>query len=72
MLHGATFEPLQPAQQTFSDVSLDTWHAKWVQAGYDAGLIPACQTSPELRICPNDPLSRAVAAYMMVQAKGLK
>jgi hypothetical protein len=28
-------------------------------------------TEPELRFCPEDPLTRAVAAYMMVQAKDL-
>jgi len=71
MLDGATFDPPQPAGQTFTDVPLDAWYAKWVQAAYDAGLIPACQTSPELTFCPNDPLTRALAAYMMVQAKGL-
>ena len=71
MLNGASYEPPQPTQQTFADVPLDVWYAKWVQAAYVAGLIPACQTSPALRICPNDPLTRAMAAYMMVQAKGL-
>jgi hypothetical protein len=53
-------------------VPLDAWYAKWVKAAYDAGLIAACQTSPELRFCPNDPLTRALAAHMMVQAKGLR
>ena len=38
---------------------------------YNTGLIPACETSPELRFCPDNPLDRAMAAYMMVQAKGL-
>ena len=72
MLNDANYEPPQPTQQTFADVPLDVWYSKWVQAAYAAGLIPACQTSPALRICPNDPLSRAMAAYMMVQAKGLR
>jgi hypothetical protein len=72
MLNGATYEPPQPAQQTFGDVPLSTWYAKWVQAAYDAGLLTACQTSPELRFCPEGPLTRALAAYMMVQAKGLR
>ena len=72
MLNGPTFDPPQPAAQIFTDVPLDAWYAKWVKAAYDAGLIPACQTSPELRFCPNDALTRAMAAHMMVQAKGLK
>jgi hypothetical protein len=71
MMNGATYDPAQPATQTFGDVPLDAWYAKWVKAAYDAGLIPACQATPELRFCPNDPLTRALAAYMMVQAKGL-
>jgi len=71
MLRGANYGPAQPMQQAFVDVPLDTWYAKWVQAAYDAGLITACQTSPDLRFCPENPLTRAQAAYMMVQAKGL-
>jgi outer membrane protein assembly factor BamB len=71
MMNGATYDPPAPATQSFSDVPLDAWYAKWVKAAYEAGLIPACQTSPEVRFCPNDPLTRAMAAYMMVKAKGL-
>jgi hypothetical protein len=71
MMNGATYEPPQPTVQTFGDVPLDSWYAKWVKAGYDAGLIPECQTGPDLRFCPNDTLTRAMGAYMMVQVKGL-
>jgi hypothetical protein len=71
MLHGADYVPPDP-QGIFGDVSLDWWGAKWIEAAYNAGLIPACETTPELRFCPNDPLDRAMAAYMMVQAKGLE
>jgi hypothetical protein len=56
----------------FSDVSTGFWGAKWIEAAYNAGLIPACETDPELRFCPDDALDRAMGAYMMVQAKGLK
>jgi hypothetical protein len=71
MMNGATYDPPQPAAQTFSDVPLSAWYAKWVKAAFDAGLISACQMSPELRFCPNDSLSRAMAATMMVRAKSL-
>jgi hypothetical protein len=71
MMNGATYEPPQPSVQTFSDVPLTTWYARWVKVAYDAGLLTACQSSPELRFCPNDPLTRGLAASMMVQAKGL-
>jgi hypothetical protein len=71
MLNGAGFSPPQPTQQTFADVPLDAWFAKWANAAVDADLIDPCQTSPELRYCPDDPLTRALAADMMVRAKGM-
>jgi len=71
MLRGASYDPPQPTQQTFTDVPLEAWYAKWVQAAYDAGLITACQATPDMRFCPDGPLTRALAAYMMVHAKGL-
>jgi hypothetical protein len=71
MLNGASYEPPQPSEQNFADVPLDTWHARWVQGAYDAGLIAPCQESPDLRFCPNDPLTRGLAAHMMVEAKAL-
>ncbi|MGD8604842.1 MAG: CAP domain-containing protein [Anaerolineales bacterium] len=70
MLYGSSYVPLQPVSPLFDDVPLDTWYAKWVHAAYDAGLLPACQTSPQFNFCPNQPLTRDWAAYMMVQAKG--
>lgn len=70
MLHGVNYVPPDPTG-IFSDVSVDFWGAKWIEAAYNAGLITACGTSPELRFCPDDPLDRAMGAYMMVQAKGL-
>jgi hypothetical protein len=70
MMHGVDYVPPNPSG-IFSDVSLDWWGAKWVEAAYSAGIIPACETDLELMFCPNDPLDRAMGAYMMVQAKGL-
>jgi hypothetical protein len=71
MMHGADYVPPDP-QGIFTDVSLDWWGIKWVEAAYEAGLIPACESDPELKFCPNDPLDRAMGAYMMVKAKGLE
>jgi hypothetical protein len=71
MLNGAEYVP-PDAEGAFSDVPLEYWGAKWIEAAYNAGLIPACATTPELRFCPDDPLDRAMTAYMMVQAKGLQ
>lgn len=70
MLHGAGYVPPDSAG-IFSDVEVGFWGAKWIEAAYNAGLIPACETTPELRFCPDNPLDRAMGAYMMVQAKGL-
>jgi hypothetical protein len=70
MMNGAGYVPPDPSG-IFADVSIDFWGAKWIEAAYNAGLITACETSPQLKFCPDDPLDRAMAAYMMVQAKGL-
>jgi hypothetical protein len=70
MLHGPDFQP-PPAQGIFSDVDADGWGARWAEAAYAEGLLPACKTDPDLFFCPQDALTRAMAAYMMVQAKGL-
>jgi len=53
----------------FADVPLDGWGARWIEAAFNAGLIPACETDPELKFCPDEPLTRAVAAFMMTQAE---
>jgi hypothetical protein len=71
MLYGTDYVPPDP-QGIFNDVPLDWWGTKWIEAAYNAGLIPACETTPELRFCPDGPLDRAMGAYMMVQAKGLE
>jgi hypothetical protein len=70
MLNGAAYQP-PPAQGTFIDLPVSHWASRWAEAAYAAGLIPACGLDP-LRFCPDGPLSRGLAAYMMVQAKGLE
>jgi hypothetical protein len=69
-LNGPDYKPPAPGG-IFADVPIDAWYAKWVEPAYELGLIEACQVEPELRYCPMEPLTRAVAAYMMVQAKGI-
>lgn len=71
MLNGSDYMTPEP-EGIFADSPLDKWYTGWVEAAYNAGLIPACVTEPELRICPEDPLTRDMGAYMMVQAKGLQ
>jgi hypothetical protein len=70
MQNGIDYDPPAPSG-IFADVPIDYWGARWIEAAYNAGLIPACETSPALRFCPYDVLDRAMAAYMMVHAKEL-
>ncbi|MCH7588961.1 MAG: right-handed parallel beta-helix repeat-containing protein [Chloroflexi bacterium] len=70
MMNGADYVP-PSASGIFVDVDLAKWYAPWVEAAFNAGLLPACETDPGLRICAEDALDRALGAYMMVQAKGL-
>jgi hypothetical protein len=69
MLNGYDFTPPE-ASGVFTDVPVNEWYAKWVEAAYGADLIPACSDSP-LEFCPDGPLDRGLAAFMMVQAKSL-
>jgi hypothetical protein len=70
MMYGADYVPSDP-QGYFADVDPGMWYAKWVDAAWEAGIAEPCATEPELLFCPEDALTRAVAAYMMVQAKML-
>ncbi|MEX2030784.1 MAG: S8 family serine peptidase [Anaerolineales bacterium] len=70
MLNGPSFVPPEPSSTIFSDVPLGQWYTKWVHAAYQAGILPACQVTPSLQFCPNAALTRALAAYAMVHAKG--
>lgn len=70
MLHGQSFNPPNPTG-IFIDVPINEWYAGWIEAAYTAEILLPCETEPELRACPQDPLTRAMGAYMMVNAKGL-
>lgn len=70
MINGTTYLPPAPSG-IFADVDLGAWYAPWVEAAYREDLIIPCEISPELKACPEDPLTRAMGAYMMYQAKGL-
>jgi parallel beta-helix repeat protein len=71
MMFGADYKPPSSGKSPFRDVDKDLWYFDWVNAAYEAGIVEPCTTKPDLQFCPNEPLTRAVAAYMMVQAKGL-
>jgi hypothetical protein len=66
---GVGYTPPAPAR-IFSDVAPTAWYAPWIEAAYNEGLLPLCH-STTMAMCPEDPLDRAWAAYMMTQAKGM-
>jgi len=70
MMYGADYNP-QGANGYFADVEEGMWYERWIDAAYEAGIAEPCATEPELRYCPDEPLTRAVAAFMMTQAKSL-
>ena len=71
MLKGPDVIPPQPESPIFADVPRDEWFAKWVAAASSAGLVRACQELPEPRFCPEEALTRDVAAFMLARAKNL-
>jgi hypothetical protein len=70
MMYGADYEP-PAAKGYFKDVEAGVWYERWVDAAWEAGIIEPCAVEPDMLFCPEDGLTRAVAAYMMVQAKDL-
>jgi len=68
--NGVMYEPPAPSGLLFADVDIGAWYAGWIEAAYNEGILPECGTNP-LTFCPEVPLDRAWAAYMMCQAKNL-
>ena len=71
MMYGSDYQPPASTESIFTDVDEAMWYNDWVNAAYQAGIAEPCASEPELLFCPDEPLTRAVAAYMMVQAKDL-
>jgi hypothetical protein len=71
MKNGQGYEP-PVAEHIFSDIPPNTWYERWVEQAYREGLLIPCQVEPELHACAEEAIQRAMAAYMMVQAKGLQ
>jgi hypothetical protein len=70
---GLSYTP-PPASGTLLADMIDTgnWGTKWAEQAYLEGLLPACGTqNGKPLFCPNDLVTRAWAAYMIVKAKGL-
>ena len=72
MLNGPSFTPPSPSRNPFIDLPANAWYTKWLVYAFNAGLLGPCRTSPAgAEICPNDPLPRDLAAYIMTNAKAL-
>jgi hypothetical protein len=71
MLNGPGYVPPTPDRSLFSDVPQGIWFEKWIMGAFQEGLITACRGGSSPQVCPNDPLNRAMAAYMMTVAKNL-
>lgn len=59
------------ANGIFSDIALEDWSTPWLEYAYSLKLIDACETQPELKICPDAIINRARAAVIIVRALGL-
>jgi hypothetical protein len=53
----------------FADVPLDHWARQFIEAIYRQGITSGCAANP-LRYCPEDGVSRAQAAVLLLRAKG--
>ncbi len=71
MMYGQDYEP-SSGKGYFKDVDPGKWYAKWVDACWEAGVADPCANEPDRLFCPEEGLTRAVAARMMVKAKGLE
>jgi hypothetical protein len=82
MKHGISYLPPAATGTVFADMKLPVlgtdppahWGIAWAEQAYLEGLLPACgtdTTSGKPRFCPDDPMNRAWAAYLIVKAKVL-
>jgi len=69
MMLGVGYSPPAPTG-LFTDVPLTAWYAGWVEAAYREGLLPECHSLTR-QFCPDAPLDRSWAAYVMTQARGM-
>ena len=68
-----SYTPLAASGTVFADMTDPSyWATKWAEQAYLDGILPACgTTNGKPHFCPNDPVNRAWAAYMIVKAKNL-
>jgi hypothetical protein len=71
--YGPDYIPPDAKGDVFGDLTdLNYWGTKWAEQAYADDLLPRCGTSGSRPLfCPNDLITRAWAAYMIVKAKNL-
>ncbi len=71
--YGPDYIPPDAMGDVFGDLTdLNYWGTKWAEQAYADDLLPRCGTSGSRPLfCPNDLITRAWAAYMIVKAKNL-
>ncbi|MXW96977.1 MAG: S-layer homology domain-containing protein [Acidimicrobiaceae bacterium] len=63
-------DPDAPDGHRFADVEAGLWWARYVERLAELGVTVGCRTGP-LRYCPDDPLTRAQTASMLVRGFGI-
>jgi hypothetical protein len=75
MKYGMTYAPPAASGTLFADdwsSPTVSWGLSWAEKAYQDGLLVACGTSGGKPLfCPSNPVDRAWAAYLIVNAKGL-
>jgi uncharacterized delta-60 repeat protein len=73
MKYGTLYIPPPATGTMFADMTDPGYYAtSWAEQAYKDGLIPNCGMSGgKPKFCPKDPVSRGLAAYMIVRARDL-
>ena len=73
MERGNSYTPSDALGTVFADMTDPGFYGtKWAEQAYADGLLPACGASGGKPLfCPNSPVDRAWAAYLIVQARSL-
>lgn len=66
--HGPSYTPPAASGTIFSDVSAAHWAAAWIEQLYVEGITIGCLTLP-LRYCPENQITRAEMAVMLLRTK---
>ncbi len=71
--YGGSYTPPPATGTVFADLTDVNYYATaWAEQAYQDNLIPSCGTSGlKPLFCPSSPVSRGLAAYMIVRAKNL-